>query len=174
MNFSEVRPRQILDLGKQFNLVMSFKRLKGIFARRIQNVLKTSWRHFCRASLKTSWRCLEAVFKDVLQNVLKTPWRRLEDAWPRPIYWSWSRRLEDVFKTPSEDVWLGRIYWSWSRHLEDVFKTSSEGEDERRLQDAFIKTNVCRDRVLAIKSKHYKWNVLKLFTGAVVRRCSSK
>ena len=105
MNFSEVRPRQILDLGKQFNLVMSLKRLKGIFARRIQNVLKTSWRHFCRASLKTSWRCLEAVFKDVLQNVLKTTWRRLQDAfWRRMtranifvlIKTSW-RCLQDVF-----------------------------------------------------------------------------
>ena len=99
MNFSEVRPRQNLDLGKQFNLVMSLKRLKGIFARRIQNVLKTSWRHFCRPSLKTSWRCLEAVFKDVLQNVLKTPWRCLEDVFVR--------RLKDVLKTHGQDQYIG-------------------------------------------------------------------
>ena len=33
--------------------------------------------------------------------------------------------------------------WSESRRLEDVFKTSSEDEYERRLQDVFIKTNVC-------------------------------
>ena len=29
--------------------------------------------------------------------MLKTSWRRLEDVWPRWIYWSWPRRLEDVF-----------------------------------------------------------------------------
>ena len=35
----------------------------------------------------------------------------------------------------SEDVWLRLIYSSWSRRLEDVFKTSSEDEDERSFQD---------------------------------------
>ena len=57
------------------------------------------------------------------------------------------------------DYWLkdnpANICWS-SRRLQDVFwrclskenifvliKTSSEGEDERRVQDVFIKTNVC-------------------------------
>ena len=47
--------------------------------------MKTSWRYLCRAS----WRRLE--------NFLKTSWRRLKDIWPRQIYWSWPRRLEDVF-----------------------------------------------------------------------------
>ena len=61
--------------------------------RRLQNVLKTSWgRHeevlktSLQDVLKTSWRCLG-----------KASWRRLEDIWPRWIYWSWIRRLEDVF-----------------------------------------------------------------------------
>ena len=76
--------------------------------------------------LKTSWKRLE--------DVLKTSWRRLKDIWPRQIYWSWPRRLEDVLKTSSEDVRLRRTYSSWSRRLEDVFKTSSEDEDERCLQ----------------------------------------
>ena len=61
--------------------------------------------------------------------------------------WSWPRRLDDVLKTSSEDVRLSRTYSSWSRRLEDVFKTSSRGlqqdEHERRLQDVFIKMNVC-------------------------------
>ena len=39
-------------------------------------------------------------------------------------------RLRNVFKT-------------FSRCLEDVLKTSFEDEGERRLQDVFIKTNVC-------------------------------
>ena len=59
----------------------------------------------------------------------KTSWRRLEDVWPR------------------------RIYWSWSRRLEDVLKTSSEDEDQRRLQDVFIKTNVCWDMASQWRSK---------------------
>ena len=41
---------------------------------------------------------------------MKTFWRRLEDIWPRRIYSSSSRHLEDVLKMPSEDVWLRRIY----------------------------------------------------------------
>ena len=118
--------------------------------------MKTSWRHLC----KTSRRCLEDVFarclEDVLitfwrclENILKTFWRcfcrmssirleyllarRLEDLWPRRIYWSRTRRHADVLKTCSEDVWVRRICLSLSRRLEDVllrrrrnvFKTSS-------------------------------------------------
>ena len=94
-------PRQILELGKQFNLMI-----------RLQNILKAS-----------------------LQDVLKMSWRHLG-------------------KTSSEDEWLRRIYSSWSRRLEDVFKTSSEDEDERRLQDVFIiKTNVCW-------VWSYEWNLI--------------
>ena len=58
---------------------------------------------------------LENVLKISLQDVLKMSWRRLEDIWPR------------------------RIYWSWLRGLQDVLKTSSEEEDERRLhQDEYL------------------------------------
>ena len=46
-------------------------------------------------------------------------------------------------KTSSEDVGLIRIYSSSSRRLEEVLKVSFEDEDGRRLQDVFIKTNVC-------------------------------
>ena len=48
-----------------------------------------------------------------------------------------ARRLEDVLKTFLQDV----------LHLEDVLKTSSKDEDERRLQDVFIKINVCWDKI---------------------------
>ena len=48
-----------------------------------------------------------------------------------------ARRLEDVFKTFLQDV----------LHLEDVLKTSSKDEDERRLQDVFIKIHVCWDKI---------------------------
>ena len=98
---------------------------------------KTSWRCFCN----TSWRRLEDVFKTSwnrlgktswrhLEDVFKMSWKCLQDVWPRRIYWSWPRRLEDVLETSSEDVWVRQIYSSWSRGLlktkkKDVFKRSS-------------------------------------------------
>ena len=64
-----------------------------------------------------------------LKDVLKMPWRRLEEVWPRRIYWSWSRHLEDVLKMSFENVRLRQTYSSWSKRLEDgtacrgVFRT---------------------------------------------------
>ena len=111
-------PRPILDLGKQFNLTIR-QRHEGIFARRLEDVLKMSWWRFC----KTSWKR----FEDVLKRYGQDEYIGLD---------------QDVLKTSSEDEWLRRIYSSWWTRLKDVFKTSSEDEDERRLQDVFIKTNV--------------------------------
>ena len=48
-----------------------------------------------------------------LENVLRTPWRSLEDVF--------ARRLEDVLARRLEDIWPRWIYWSWIRRLEDVF-----------------------------------------------------
>ena len=94
---------------------------------------------------EVSLRCLQHVLKMFLQDVLKTSWKRLEDvledAWPRQIYWSWSRRLEDVF-------------WRRMSKVNIIFvfiKTSSEDEDERHLQDAF-------------KTSSSRW----MFAGAVL------
>ena len=126
--------------------------------RRLENTLKTS----CKHVFKTSSRSLEGVFgrciastywrriKNVCEDGKSLRWRRLENVFKT----SW-RFLENLFVRRLEDVWPRRIYWYWSRRLEDVFwrgmskanifvlmKTSSE-ENERRLQDAFIKTNVC-------------------------------
>ena len=119
-----------------------------IFAKRLEYVLKISWRRFCKTSsrlfedvlkttwqkvLKMLWRRLEDVLKTFVQDVLKTSWRilarRLEDVWPRRMYWSWPRHLEDVLKTKT-DIFV-------------LINTSSEDKDERHLQDVFIKTNVC-------------------------------
>ena len=90
----------------------------------LENILKKSLQDFLKTSwsdvFKTSWRRLEDVLKTFLEDVLKTCWRRLT-------------------KT---------IIWSSSRLIEDVMKTSSEDEDERRLQDVFIKTNVCWETLL--------------------------
>ena len=101
---------------------MSWKRLKDIFARRLEDVFKTSWSR------------LEDVLKTFLQDVLKTYWRPLEDVlktlWRRMV----KKNILVLTKTSSEDVWLRRIYSSWSRRLEDVFKTSSKDEDERRVK----------------------------------------
>ena len=91
----------------------SWRCLQDVFARRLEDVLKRSWKR--------------------LEDVLKTSWKRLEDVWTRRIYWSWPRRLKDVLKTSFEDVWLIRIYSSSSGRLEDVFWR----QDERSLQDVF-------------------------------------
>ena len=116
-----------------------------------QNVLNKSWRSLQNV-LKASWRCLEDVFARHLEDVLKTSWKR----------------LENVLKTYNQDVYVGLdqdvLNRSW-RHLlktyrlgeyfclnKDVLKTSSEDEDKRRLQDVFIKTDICWDCVL-IKSR---------------------
>ena len=105
INFTEVLLRQILDLGKQLNLMI---RHKNVLKTSLQDILKMYWRRL-EDVLKTSWRCLEEV------------WRCLEEVCPKRIYWFWSRHLEDALKTSSEDIWLRRIYSSWLRRLEDVF-----------------------------------------------------
>ena len=85
---------------------------------RLENVLKISLQDV----LKMSWRRLE--------DVLKTSWRRLEDVWPRRIYWSWPRRLEDVFWRRKAKANIFVLIKTSSRRLlktktKDVFKTSS-------------------------------------------------
>ena len=138
---------------------MPWKCLEDIFARRLEDTLKTSCRRLQNV-LKTSW-----------EDILKTSQRRLEDVWPRWIYWSWPRRFEDILKTSSEnlrhfwklsaliktswgclkDVFLRRkpranifvlIKTSW-RRLEDVFWRRRRKTSSRDLQDVFIKMNVC-------------------------------
>ena len=103
---------------------------------RLENILKMSWRHLWETSLrpledlfarhfkiafKMSWRCLANVF---LQDVMKTSWRR-------------------ITKTNiclDQDVFWKRMS---KANIFVLINTSSEDEDERRLQDVFIKTNVC-------------------------------
>ena len=105
--------------------------LENILKKSLQDFLKTSWSDV----FKTSWISLE--------DVLKMSWKRLEDvlkmSWRRFWKTSWRRVEDSLTKT---------IIWSSSRLIEDVMKTSSEDEDERRLQDVFIKTNVCWETLL--------------------------
>ena len=144
-------------------LKTSWRRLEDVFARRLKDVLKTSWKRLA----KTSWRGLE--------DVLKTSWRRLEDVWPKRIYWSWSRRLEDVLKTSFEDVWVRWIYSSWSRRLEDVFWRRRQKMSSRRLQNVFIKSSVCW---VLIKMKNqpqdgfYKKRCLKISLNSQENTCA--
>ena len=70
--------------------------------------------------MKTSWRYL-----------CKTSWRCLEDVLKTYGQDEYIGLDQDVLKTSSEDVRLRQAY------------SSSEDEDERRLQDVFINTNVC-------------------------------
>ena len=136
INFSEVWPRQSLDFGKQFNLMIRF-----------ENVFKTSWQDVLKTSSKRLEDVLKTFLQDVLkmssrrfckmlENVLKTSWKRFEDVWPRRICWSWSRRLEEV----------RRIYSSWSRRLEDVFSRRRWKTSSRRFhQDDYLLGNFLKD-----------------------------
>ena len=92
-----------------------------------------SWRRFC----KTSWRRLENVLKTSWQDVLKTSWKR----------------LEDVLKTYGQDKYIGLD--------QDVLKTSFEDEDEERLQDVFIKTNVCWAKIYSVNLR-IQWKYGKI------------
>ena len=119
INFSEVWPRQILDLGKQFNLMI---RLENVLKRSLEDVLKISWGRFLQDFLKTFWRRLE--------NVLKTSWKRMaktnilvliKTSWRRPeeVFW---RRVSKatifvLIKTPGRR--LEDVFWRWR------WKTSS-------------------------------------------------
>ena len=113
IDFSEGYPRQILDLGKQFNLMIS---LENILKTSLPDVLKISWIRF-EGVFKTSWRHLEDVLKTFLQDVLKTFWRRLEDT----LKTLW-RRLQDVLERLLEDVL--KMYW---KRLKNILKTHSQG-----------------------------------------------
>ena len=117
----------------------SWKLLEDIFLRRLEDF----WKLFLQDVLKTSWNRVEEVLRTsqkCLEYVLKT--YGLDE---------YIGLDQDVLKTSSEDVWLRRICSSWLRHLEDVLRTSSEDEDERRLEDVFIKTNVWWDTVSFVK-----------------------
>ena len=85
-----------------------------------------SWRRFC----KTSSRLFKDILARRLEDVLKMSWKCLEDVWPRRVYWSWSRRLEDVFRRRMSIAnMFVLIKTSWRRFLKtktkDVFKKSS-------------------------------------------------
>ena len=110
-----------------------------------QDVLKMSWRLFLRDLLKTSWKRLEDVMARLLEDVLKKSWRRLEDAWPRRIYWSWSRPLEDLFwrRMTKANIFV-LIKTSW-RHFLKTINVS------RRLQDVFIECLLGRNLKLQLE-----------------------
>ena len=98
----------------------------------LQDVLKMSWR--CLEDvLKTSWKRLEDVLAIRLKDVLKTSWRSYKDVWPRWKYWSWPRRLEDVFWRRMTKVNIFVLVKSSWRRLEGVFWWRSQKTSSRRL-----------------------------------------
>ena len=131
-----IRLQNILEISLQDVLNAPSKRL--------EDVLKMSWRHFSRR--------LDDVFKTSWQDVL----RRLEDVWPRRIYWSWTRRLEDVFwrRKARASIFVS-IKTSWRRILEtkmeDVFKASSRRLHQNKcLLGIFIRWRICYCKFKAI------------------------
>ena len=123
----------------------SSRSLEGVFGRcvastywrRIKNVCEDGkslrWRRLENV-FKTSWRFLENLFVRRLEDVLKTFWRRLENVFKT----SWRRMTKTNILVLIKTSWRGMS----KANIFVLMKTSSE-ENERRLQDAFIKTNVC-------------------------------
>ena len=91
--------------------------------------------------LKTSLQDVLKISQKSLEGVLKMSWRffykKTTSSFGRRLEDILERRLEDVLKTYDQDEYI--------RLDQGVLKTSSEDEDERRLQDVFVKTNVCWD-----------------------------
>ena len=87
--------------------------------------------------LKTSSKRLQDMSSTRLQRnnftSSMTYWRSLEDVWPRRIYWSWPRRLEDMFwrRKAKANIFVF-IKTSW-RRLEDVFWRRRRRTSSRRL-----------------------------------------
>ena len=144
-----MRLQIILKASLQDVLNMSWRGLEDVlkiywrrFWRRLEDVLKTSWIGLG----KTSWRCLEDAFAGRLEEIFKTSWRRLK-TYGQAKYICLD---QDVLKT-SWDVFRRRmtkanifvLIKTSSRHLQDVFWRWRWKTSLRRLQDIFIKTNVC-------------------------------
>ena len=117
--FQWVFSRLSLKTGKKSELNI-FNPVEHLHWRRLQNVLKTSWRflehNFGRRLedvLKSSWRCPE--------DILKRSSIRLEDAFARRLEDVFARRLEDVFKTSWRRFGKTSLKSSW-KGLEDVLK----------------------------------------------------
>ena len=170
---------------KPFGFLASSGRLQNVFKTSWQDALNTSWRRL-ENILKTSWKRLEGVLKMSWQDVLNTPWRSLESilktSWKRledvlktflqeVLKTSW-KRLEDVLKTYSQDEYIGLdqdVFWrrKAKANIFVLIKTSSEDKDERRLQDVFIKTNVCWVGSLKVPCFHLFWIIFFLFLACL-------
>ena len=122
---------------KPFGFLASSGRLQNVFktsSKRLEGVLKMSWRRFC----KMSWRRLGKTSWTRLEDVLKTSWKDILKTYSQDKYFALD---QEVLKTSSEDAWLRQIYLSWSR----------------RLQDVFIKTNVWWDMTIKQQIRHGTW-----------------
>ena len=127
---------KVLKISLQDVFKTSWRCLEDDFARRLENILKMSWQDV----LKMSWRCLQDVLKVSwiifarrFEDVLKRSWRHLEDVWLRRIYWSWQRRLQDVFwRRMTKAHMFVLIKTSW-RPLEDSFWRRRRKTSSRRL-----------------------------------------
>ena len=118
---------------------------------------------------------LENVLKISLQDVLKTLWRRLEDV----LKTSW-RRLEDVLKTYGQDEYIGLdqdVFWRRKAKANIFVLIKASSEDEIRLQDVFIKTNVCwvviMKRLYLKRKIYYYIRLYRPFIGFLYRPAQS-
>ena len=86
---------KVLKTSLQDVLRMSWRCFCKTSSRRLENVLKTSWRRMAKTNMlvfiKTSWRLLEDLFwrrmsKANILAVIKTSWRRLLNAKTKDVF----------------------------------------------------------------------------------------
>ena len=146
----------------------SWKCLEEVFARHLQDVCKTFSRRL-QDVLKMSSRHLQDLFKTfwrLLQNVLKTSSKDHFEKDIFKVYHQVNCSCYHVFKTimlvliktSSEYVWVKRIFLSWSRRRRKM--------SPRYLQDVFIKTNVCSDSSMVLRTfweKNWMFSLMRKF-----------
>ena len=90
----------------------SWRCLQVVFARRLQDVFKTSSRCVCKTS---SWRRLQEVFKKTSCNyVLKSSWRRLQNVLEDKNMLPW-RHLQDIFEASSVRLRQGECFLGYDK-----------------------------------------------------------
>ena len=130
--------RRLQDAFKMSWSRRTYSPYSYVFRRRLQDLDQDQYIRLGHTSsrrlAKTSSRYLEDAFITSFENVLNTSSSRcLQDVFKtssRRIAMTYSRRLQNVFKTSSRH--LQDVFKTSSRHFESVFKTSS-----RHLQDVF-------------------------------------
>ena len=123
-----------LQRNNSTSSVTSWRRLAMTFWRRLEGVLKTSWKtknYYAEDVLKTSWR---HVLKTSWRHVLKKSWRHvLKMSWRHTLKTSWRHRGD------KQNAYWGYLYLTnLNVYLTNLYFTNLYLTILMRIQNAFI------------------------------------